>query len=93
MLDRYIELHKNQPDEIRALMVANGFKKCEIFVQQMPSGETILFQYNEIEGDDSALYESEAYREWLRVTGACQQPFEGESFWKDMENVYRLSED
>ena len=93
MLDRYVELHRNQPEEIRELMKAAGFKKCEIFVQEMPSGETVLFQYNEVDGDDSALYENEAYREWLRVTGECQQPLEGQSFWKDMENVYRLSGD
>ncbi|MEG0935684.1 MAG: L-rhamnose mutarotase [Clostridia bacterium] len=93
MLDEYIALHKNQPPEIRALMKAHGFKKCEIFVHTLPNGETLLFQYNEVEGDTSALYENEAYRQWLRITGNCQKPCVGQEFWLEMENVYRLSED
>ncbi len=90
MLERYIELHDNQPEEIRSLMKRCGFKKCEIFVKEI-AGTTYLFQYNEIEGDASPLYESPAYQEWLRLTGECQQPLPGEIFWQGLPQVYTLS--
>lgn len=90
MLDRYIQLHRNQPEEIRTLMKACGFRKCEIFVKQI-GGVTYLFQYNEFDGDDAPLYEDPAYKEWLRVTGECQQPLPGETFWQDLPQVYALT--
>jgi len=90
MLERYIELHDNQPEEIRSLMKRCGFKKCEIFVKEI-AGTTYLFQYNEIEGDASPLYESPAYQEWLRVTGEFQQPLPGENFWQGLPQVYTLN--
>lgn len=92
MLSRYIGLHDNQPEEIRSLMKECGFRKCEIFVKEI-AGTTYLFQYNEIEGDASALYESPAYRQWLRVTGECQEPLPGETFWQKLPQVYALDPD
>ena len=89
-LERYIELHDNQPDEIRTLMMQCGFRKCEIFVKEI-GGVTYLFQYNEIDGDTKELYESPAYKEWLRVTGECQQPLPGETFWQNLAQVYALN--
>ncbi len=89
MLQRYIELHDNQPEEIRSLMKQCGFRKCEIFVKEI-AGTTYLFQYNEVEGDLKALNESPAYKEWLRITGECQQPLPGETFWQNLKQVYAL---
>ena len=37
--------------------------------------------------EDPALYENETYIEWLRVTGECQQPLAGETFWKPMKET------
>ena len=89
MLEKYIDLHQNQPEEVRALMKAHGFLKCEIYVKEI-AGKTYLFQYNEVEGDSSALYNHEVYRRWLEVTGACQEPLPGETFWQDLRQVYAL---
>ena len=89
MLARYIDLHRNQPPEVRALMKAHGFLKCEIYVKEIAQ-KTYLFQYNEVEGDSSALYNHEVYQKWLAETGACQEPLPGESFWQDLTQVYAL---
>ena len=93
-LDEYIRLHREQPEEIRALMKKHGFLKCEIYVKEI-AGTTYLFQYNEVDEskDNAAIYESPAYQEWLRVTGACQQPLEGETFWQNLPQVYALDKD
>ena len=89
MLEKYIELHDNQPEDIHALLKAHGFLKCEIFVKEI-AGQTYLFQYNEIDTElyNDDLYENEVYREWLRVTGECQQPLPGETFWQNMPQAY-----
>lgn len=92
MLARYIELHDNQPEEIRSLLKQYGFMRCEIFVKEI-AGRTYLFQYNEVDEsvDNAALYENAAYRQWLRVTGECQEPLEGETFWQNIPQAYTLS--
>jgi len=46
-------------------------------------------QFVDFKGEENpALYEDGTYREWLRVTGECQQPLPGEAFWKEMQPVY-----
>lgn len=89
MLDRYIELHDNEPEEVLQLLRDSGYRKSEIFVQKMPDGKLYLFQYFEVEGDPApeALYLSPLYREWLRITGECQIPLEGETFWTNMRHI------
>lgn len=91
MLEKYMELHDNQPEEIRDLLRRHGFLKCEIFVKEI-AGQTYLFQYNEVDEamDNAALYENPVYQEWLRVTGECQQPLPGETFWQSLPQVYAL---
>ena len=94
MLDEYIRLHNEQPEEIRNLLKEYGFLKCEIFVKEI-AGKTYLFQYNEVDEskDNAALYDIPAYKEWLRVTGACQEPLEGETFWQNLPQAYTLFKD
>ena len=43
--------------------------------------------------DNAALYENAAYQEWLRVTGECQEPLEGETFWQNLPQAYTLFKD
>ena len=94
MLERYIDLHDNQPEHIRQLLMAHGFLKCEIYVKEI-DGKTYLFQYNEIdtEYDADALYQDEEYIEWLRVTGECQEPMPGENFWQKLPQAYTLEKE
>ena len=92
MLDTYIRLHDEQPDEERALMKEHGFLKCEIFVKEL-AGKTYLFQYNEVDTskDNDGIYKSPVYQQWLKITGACQEPLPGEQFWQDLPQVYALN--
>ena len=72
------------------MLLEAGFQKLEIYVQELPNGDCWLFQYNEqVPGNEKAL-DNDRYREWLRVTGLCQQPLPGETFWKDMDLAYTL---
>ena len=93
-LEEYVRLHSEQPDEIRALMKKHGFLKCEIYVKEI-AGKTYLFQYNEVDEsmDNAGIYDSPAYQEWLRVTGECQEPLEGETFWQNLPQVYALDKE
>lgn len=87
-LDEYVCLHDEQPQIIHDLCYQNGFRKSSIFVVELH--RPYLLQFQEFSGrEDPALYENETYQEWLRVTGACQQPLAGEKFWKAMENIYQ----
>ncbi|MCI8524970.1 MAG: L-rhamnose mutarotase [Oscillospiraceae bacterium] len=89
-LAEYLDLHRNIPADIQAMLLEAGFQKLEIYVQELPNGDCWLFQYNEqVPGNEKAL-DNDRYREWLRVTGLCQQPLPGETFWKDMDLAYTL---
>lgn len=90
-LEKYISLHDTQPNSIRNLMKSYGFVKCEIFLKEI-NGEKYLFQYNEIDSNmnNEEIYKNEEYKEWLRITGECQLPLEGHSFWEDILQVYSL---
>lgn len=89
-LDEYLRLHKNIPEDIHAMLLEAGFQKLEIFVQELPNGDCYLFQYNEqVPGNEAAL-DNDRYREWLRITGECQIPLPGETFWKNMDEAFTL---
>lgn len=85
-LEEYIRLHDEQPQIIHDLCYQNGFRKSSIFVTDLH--KKYLLQFQDFNGrEDPALYENKTYIEWLRVTGECQQPPEGESFWKPMKEI------
>ena len=85
-LDEYIRLHDEQPQIIHDLCYQNGFRKSSIFVTDLH--KPYLLQFQDFNGkEDPALYENETYIEWLRVTGECQQPLVGETFWKPMKET------
>ncbi len=89
-LEEYLYLHSHIPADIHEMLLKAGFRKLEIFVQELPSGDYYLFQYNEqVPGSEDAL-DNDRYREWLRVTGECQIPLPGETFWKDMKPAFYL---
>ena len=88
-LDRYIDLHDNQPQIIHDLCYQDGLRKSYIFVMTFPDGKQYLLQFVESkEVEHSALYEDKTYQEWLRITGECQQPLPGETVWKDMDTEF-----
>ncbi len=89
-LQEYLNLHANIPEDIHQMLLDAGFQRLEIFVQELPNGDCYLFQYNErVPGNEKAL-DNDRYREWLRITGECQAPLPGETFWKDMAPAYTL---
>ena len=91
-LDEYIRLHDEQPQIIHDLCYQNGFRKSSIFVFQAASGNDYLLQFQEFKGEENPkLYENPVYQEWLRVTGECQKPLPGETFWKEMKNLYNYN--
>lgn len=93
MLEHYIELHRNQPEEIRNLLKAAGCRKCDIYTVEL-DGKTYLFQSAEIDESktDVDLRCSPAYMEWERQTSECQTPILGARLWKQMECVYTLED-
>jgi L-rhamnose mutarotase len=89
-LAEYLRLHREIPHDIYMMLWEAGFRKLEIFVQELPNGDVYLFQYNEqVPGNEKAL-DNDRYREWLRITGECQAPLPGETFWKDMDQAFTL---
>jgi len=89
-LEEYLRLHREIPADIRNMLYEAGFRKLEIFVQTLPNGDCYLFQYNEqVAGNEKAL-ENDRYRQWLHITGECQSPLPGETFWKDMDAAFTL---
>lgn len=86
MLDEYVRLHNQQPQIIHELCYANGFRKSSIFVINLK--KTYLIQIQEFSGvENPELYQNPIYQQWLEVTGACQEPLPGESFWKPMQEL------
>lgn len=91
-LGEYLRLHREIPEDIHAMLLEAGFRKLEIFLQELPNGDCWLFQYHEqVTGKESAL-ENERYRQWLQITGECQIPLPGETFWKNMNQAFTLEE-
>lgn len=35
-LEEYLQLHRNIPDDIQAMLLEAGYQKLEIFVEQLP---------------------------------------------------------
>ena len=91
MLERYIEFHRHQSDEIRDLLRAAGCVKCDIYAVDL-GGTAYLFQSVEIDEAQRSvdLSRSEAYEEWARLTSECQSPILGADLWKEMDCVYTL---
>lgn len=88
-LDEYVRLHDEQPQIIHDLCYQNGFRKSSIFAFEAAPDDYYLLQFQEFKGqEDPKLYENPVYQEWLRVTGECQRPLPGESFWKKMDEIY-----
>lgn len=89
MLDEYVRLHDEQPPVIHDLCYQNGFRKSSIFAFEVSPGDYYLLQFVEFKGEENPeLYENRRYQEWLEVTGRCQRPLPGESFWKSMNLIY-----
>lgn len=93
MLEHYIDLHRNQSDEIRDLLKAAGCLKCDIYTIEL-DGKHYLFQSLELDEDAARvdLTQSSAYAQWEKQTGACQIPIQGATLWKDMQCVYTLDQ-
>lgn len=90
-LKEYLYLHQNIPADIHQMLLAAGFRKLEIYVQELPNGDCYLFQYNErVEGSTDDALDNDRYRQWLDVTGECQEPLPGETFWKNMKLAFTL---
>ena len=93
-LEEYVRLHDEQPQVIRDICYENGFRRSSIYAAELPGGGLYLLQFVECRGEENpALYENETYKEWLRVTGECQEPLPGERFWKEMKPVYEFEKD
>lgn len=85
-LDEYVRLHDEQPQMIHDLCYQNGFRKSSIFVAELH--KPYLLQFQEFSGQENPeLYQNPTYQHWLAVTGECQEPLPGETFWKPMHTV------
>jgi len=92
-VDEYKELHRNCPNEIRELLKKVNIHNFSIFLKEP---ENILFSYWEYTGQDfekdmKIMADNEDNKEWWKLCGPCQKPFEtrkeGE-WWATMENVF-----
>lgn len=89
-LAEYLELHRSIPADIHEMLREAGFQKLEIFVQELPNGDCYLFQYNEQMAGKENVLENPRYQQWLQITGECQQPLPGHTFWKSMDPAFTL---
>jgi len=91
--DRYLELHRAVWPAVESQLHAAGITNYSIFLR-----DGLLFSYFEYTGEDleadmAVLHSDATMREWLRVTGECQEPLPsaqpGEG-WVAAVEVYRL---
>jgi L-rhamnose mutarotase len=92
-VDKYKQLHKNCPREIRELLREVSITNFSIFLKEP---ENLLFSYWEYTGSDfdkdmKIMSENEVNKKWWKLCGPCQIPFEngkkGE-WWANMESVF-----
>ncbi|MEJ2495439.1 MAG: L-rhamnose mutarotase [Ignavibacteriaceae bacterium] len=92
-IDEYKKLHTDSNAGVRDLLNKYNMHNFSIFLKQFDDGKWFLFGYYEYTGSDyeadmSKLAEENRNIEWLKMTDPMQIPFEGESSWSQMEQVY-----
>lgn len=78
---------------VRDLLSAAHIRNFNIFLTDMPDGNTYEFAYFEYVGDDfeadmSRLADDRRNQEWLETCDAMQLPLPGETGWRLMEAVF-----
>lgn len=96
MRERYVELHREMPAEVRAGFGAEGIRDFSIFAV-----DDLLFGYYEYEGPDlaaslQALGRVPRMREWFELMATFQEPFaadpagaaDGDASWTTLEELW-----
>ena len=92
-IEEYKRLHADDNPGVRDLLTIANMENFSIFMHQFDDGKYYLFGYYEYTGTDfekdmAELAKKERNIEWLKVCDPMQIPFEGESSWSVMEQVY-----
>jgi L-rhamnose mutarotase len=92
-IEEYKRLHADDNAGVRDLLTMANMENFSIFIHQFDDGKYYLFGYYEYTGDNfekdmAELAVKERNIEWLKVCDPMQIPFEGESSWSEMEQVY-----
>jgi L-rhamnose mutarotase len=95
VIDEYKRLHADDNPGVRDLLKEANFANFSIFIHQFDDGKYYLFGYYEYTGENfdqdmADLAKKERNIEWLKVCDPMQIPFEGQSGWSEMEQVYYL---
>ena len=95
VIEEYKRLHADDNPGVRDLLKEANFANFSIFIHQFDDGKYYLFGYYEYTGDNfdqdmADLAKKERNIEWLKVCDPMQIPFEGQSSWSEMEQVYYL---
>lgn len=95
VIEEYKKLHADDEPGVRDLLKIANFANFSIFIHQFDDGKYYLFGYyeytgNNFEKDMAELAKKERNIAWLKVCDPMQIPFEGESSWSEMEQVYYL---
>jgi L-rhamnose mutarotase len=94
-IEEYKRLHADDNPGVRDLLKEANFANFSIFIHQFDDGNYYLFGYYEYTGENfdqdmADLAKKERNIEWLKVCDPMQIPFEGQSSWSEMEQVYYL---
>lgn len=92
-LEFYRELHGADSSGVRDLLVKYNIRNFSIFLQRLDDGKCYLFAYYDYVGDDYAADMAKLDAEprniaWLKMTGPCQIPLEGQLSWAMMEELF-----
>lgn len=95
VIEEYKKLHADSNPGVRDLLEVANFANFSIFIHQFDDGNYYLFGYYEYTGTDfekdmAELGKKDRNIEWLKVCDPMQVPFEGQSSWSEMEQVYYL---
>ncbi len=93
LIEKYIALHSDQNEGVRALLQSYHIRNFSIFIRKMDDEKEYLFGYYEYVGDNyeedmRKLAEDPQNIEWLKMCDPCQRPLRGEQSWANMKQIF-----
>ncbi len=87
------KLHFSDNLGVQDILVKYSIRIFSIFISQFPDGQEYLFgcfEYtgNNYQSDMRMLSEEPRNIEWLKLCDPCQKPFNGDSSWCVMDEIY-----
>ncbi len=92
-LDEYLAVHADSVSGVRDLLEKYNMRNFSIFMVQLEDSNYYEFGYweywgNDFEADMANLDAEPRNQEWLQMCGPMQNPLEGETSWKELDQIY-----